>query len=188
MGHILMFEQFDVTTPDVTEGNTSEKLLQKELRESNLLYHSTSFESLLGILRTDTLWGSHYDDGISTSRDKDYLFHSTVDGIIKRGKGECQLVLDRDRLKQKYRIRAHDYEDFKSYSDPDFNQAEDRIQTTKITNITRYIVGIHLNRNVLSNHMDLMTEFHETLKNSGIIIFGKNWEILKLRNRTPSPS
>ena len=78
---------------------------------------------------TKTLWGSHYDDGISTSRDRDYLFHSTVDGIIKRGRDECQLILDRDKLKQRYRIRTHDYEEFKSYSDPDFNQAEDIIQT-----------------------------------------------------------
>lgn len=179
MGHILMFEQFNVATHDVKEDNISEKLLQKELRESNLLYHSTSFESLLEILRTDILWGSHYDDGISTSRDKDYLFHSTVDGVIKRGRGECQLVLDRDKVKQRYRIKAFDYEEFKSYSDPDFNQAEDRIQTNKITNITRYIVGIHLNRNVRSNYRKLMTEFHETLKNNGIIIFGKNWGILK---------
>lgn len=158
----------------------NESILDKNLRNKNLLYHSTTFNNLLEILNDNVLYGSDmYDYGIATSRNKNYLFYMNDYGELKSGKGECQLILDRDKIKNNYRIKPFDWEEYKREKDKNYHQSEDKILTSKIVNIKKYIVGIHLNKNVNNNYTILLEKEKYFLINNNIIIFGSDWEILK---------
>ena len=53
----------------------TEKLLDKHLRNKNLLDHATYFDNLLEILKQNVLYGTNtYDYGVATSRNRNYLF------------------------------------------------------------------------------------------------------------------
>lgn len=157
----------------------NEFLLSKEFRNINLLYHSTTFSNLLQILEDNVLYGSDsYDYGIATSRNKDYLFYISDEGDIERGQGECQLILDRNKINNNYKIKAFDWEEFKLKDDDNYHQSEDKILTDKITNIKKYIIGIQLNKNIQDNLMKLLNKENLFIKKNNIKIFGKNWEIL----------
>lgn len=159
----------------------NEKLLDKSLRSKNLLYHSTSFSNLLEILDSNVLISySLFDFGISTSRNKDYLFSIDYDdtGDIISGGGECQLILDKDKIKSNYKIKPYDYEMYKKIPDNNYHQSEDKILSNKVKNIKKYIVGIHLNKNVHENYKKLLEKENEFIKENNIIIFDKDWNIV----------
>lgn len=146
----------------------------------NLLYHSTYFDDLLEILNDNILYGSHmYDYGIATSRNKNYLFYMNDNGDLKSGEGECQLILDRDKIKYNYKIKPYDWEEFKSIKDKNYHQSEDKILTNKIIGIKNYIVGIHLNKNINDNYTTLLEKEGDFLRKNNITIFDTNWGILK---------
>ena len=158
----------------------NETILDKNLRNKNLLYHSTTFSNLLEILSDNILYGSDmYDYGIATSRNKNYLFYINDYGELKSGDGECQLILDRDKIKNNYKIQPFDWEEYKSVKDKNYHQSEDKILTSKIINIKKYIVGIHLNKNVNDNYSTLLEREGDFLIDKNIIIFGSDWNILK---------
>lgn len=157
----------------------NESILDKKFRSINLLYHSTSFSNLMDILTDNILYGtSSYDYGIATSRNKNYLFLQDNDSGPKRGEGESQLILNRDKIKSNYKIQAFDWEEYKSRSDSNYHQSEDKILTNKIVNIKEYIVGIHLNKNTKHNFKLLLEKEFDFLTNNNITIFDKNWEVL----------
>jgi hypothetical protein len=157
-----------------------ESILDRNLRNKNLLYHSTTFNNLLEILNDNVLYGSDmYDYGIATSRNKNYLFHMNDYGELKSGEGECQLILDRDKIKNNYRIKPFDWEEYKSVKDKNYHQSEDKILTSKIIDIKKYIIGIHLNKNVNNNYIILLKKEGDFLIDNNIIIFGSDWNTLK---------
>ena len=158
----------------------NESILDRHLRIKNLLYHSTTFNNLLEILNDNVLYGSDtYDYGIATSRNKNYLFYINDYGEVKSGEGECQLILDRDKIKNSYRIKPFDWEEYKSVKDKNYHQSEDKILTNKIIDIKKYIVGIHLNKNVNNNYTILLEKEGDFLIDNNIIIFGSDWNILR---------
>ena len=133
-------------------------ILQKELRYRNLLYHSSNWEGFIGIMNTGILYGADtYDYGVSTSRNKHYAFGRVeIDGELntEHNGGDIQLILDKDKLKTKYKIKSFDWEEWKrgiTYTNDysDFNQSEDKILTNKITDIHKYIIGLHIVKNTL---------------------------------------
>lgn len=158
----------------------NENILDKTLRNKNLLYHSTSFNNLLEILSDNILYGTYmYDYGIATSRNKNYLFYIDEFGEIKSGEGECQLILDRDKIKNNYRIKAFDWEEYKRLKDKNYHQSEDKILTNKIIDIKKYIIGIHLNKNINKNYKILLEKEKHFIIDNDIVIFGRDWEIFK---------
>ncbi|MCK9319194.1 hypothetical protein [Methanoculleus sp.] len=158
----------------------NESILDKNIRNKNLLYHSTSFNNLLVILNDNVLYGTDtYDYGIATSRNKNYLFYMSDYGELKSGEGECQLILDRDKIKNNYKIKPFDWEEYKSVKDKNYHQSEDKILTSKMVNIKKYIVGIHLNKNVNDNYTKLLEKEGNFLIDNNIIIFDSDWNILK---------
>jgi len=159
-----------------------EKLLSKELRTKNLLYHATSFENLISILNDDVLYGTHmYDRGVATSRNKDYLFYMDEDGEMFSGGAETQLILDGDKIRNKYKVSPFDWEEFKRHPEPVYHQSEEKILTDKIVGIHKYIVGIHLNKNVDENYLNLIgdKQFKSLIEKYNWIIFDENWVIKK---------
>ena len=160
----------------------NEAILPKELRYKNLLFHATSFINLIEILTKNYLYGcGDVDDGISTSRSKDYLYNNIgwFSDVSIRGTADCQLILDRDLIKTKFKIKPYDFEEYKKLgSNPPYDlevvQSEDKILTYKILNIKRYIVGIHINNNP-SKYIDEL----KPLLEKNWLIFDKNWKLIK---------
>jgi len=64
------------------------------------------------------------------------------------------------------------------YNDPNYLQSEDKIITNKITDIKKYIIGIHLNKNVKNNFKDLLCQEKDFLENNSILIFDTNRNII----------
>lgn len=146
-------------------------ILDIDLRKKNLLYHSTSFNNLLSILNDNILYGSVcYDYGIATSRNKNYLFLLNEYGDCISGGGECQLILDKDKIKNKYKIVPFDWEEYKLINDLNYHQSEEKILTNKIVDIKKYIIGIHLNKNINKNLKKLNTISKD------ILIFDNKWK------------
>jgi hypothetical protein len=160
----------------------NEAILPKELRYKNILYHSTSFENLISILKENVLYGlGDVDYGIATSRSKDYLYNNNgwcIDDISVRGTADCQLILNRDLIKTKYKIVPYDFEEFKKLgSNPPYNseiiQSEDKILTSKLNNIKKYIIGIHIN-----NDPSKYIEELKSLIENNWLVFDKNWNLI----------
>jgi hypothetical protein len=147
----------------------NEAILPKELRYKNLLFHSTSFENLVNILKENILKAGRddiYTSSVSFTRCKD-LLHSYEDEP-----GECQLIIDKDLLRTKYKIEPFDWMGMKYKFD--MCQMEDRVVNNDINNIQKYIIGIHIN-NVSSNYIKELRK----LLQSNWLIFDKNWELIK---------
>ena len=158
-------------------------LIPKELRNKNLLYHSTLMENFERILRENEIYGSDtYDDGIATSRNKHYAFGHDEEGLGKMHNiGEVQFILDRDKIKNVCKIKAFDWENYKSNSFSEtgkwsnFGQSEDKIycKNNTLKNLSNFIVGIHVVKN----------EFLEEVLSNKFIkddwyIFNENWELV----------
>jgi hypothetical protein len=158
-----------------------EKLLPKELRDSNLLFHATSYECFYNILKQNKLYGSNcYDSGVATSRNKSYLHNfSEYSGELEPGTADCQLILDKDKLKTQYKIKAFDWEEYKREPDKKFHQSEDKIITHMISPIDKYIIGIQFNNDLDYNLLKFKSsEFWNKVIDNNWIIFDKDWNIL----------
>ncbi|MCK9446201.1 hypothetical protein M0Q50_04830 [bacterium] len=155
-------------------------LLPKDLRQMNLLYHSTWLEYFEKILKDDELYGTDmYDSGVSNSRNKHYAFGMN-DDEFGHNVGEIQLILDRDKIKQNYKINAFDWEEYKrtdnktgEYSN--YHQPEDKIITDKIKNIHKYIIGLHIVKNdilldIIENKLIL-----NKIKEYNWLVFDEDW-------------
>jgi hypothetical protein len=157
-------------------------LLPKTQRVKNLLYHASSMNSIFSILKDNELRGtSGYDYGVATSRSKDYLFLLNFeDGNIIRGGADAQLILDREKLKTKYKVVPFDWEEFKLIDDPNYHQAEDKVMTSAIENLDRFVVGIQLNRSVHRNFQILWndSEIKEKIITNKWNVFDTKWNLL----------
>ena len=96
------------------------------------------------------------------------------------GTADCQLILDRDLIKTKYEINPYDFEEYKKDGSnfpykPELIQSEDKIVTSAIKNIKRYIIGIHIN----NDPSKYIAELNTFLKDNWLI-FDKNWKLIKL--------
>ena len=154
-------------------------ILPKELRNKNLIYHSTSLENFEEILNSDTLYGSEfYDSGIATSRNKHYAYGSTENEPYESGHnlGDIQLILDRDKIKYNHKISAFDWEELKldksltgKYSNS--HQSEDKKKTQELNNISKYIIGIHIVKNKILNKIFKIIKKYP----NNWIIFDEDW-------------
>ena len=159
----------------------NEAILPKELRYKNILYHATSFENLISILKENVLYGlGDVDYGIATSRSKDYLYNNNgwFSDFSIRGTADCQLILDRDLIKTKYKIVPYDFEEYKKLgSNPPYDleviQSEDKILKGKIIDIKKYIIGIHIN----NDPYKYMDELKPLIENNWLV-FDKNWNLI----------
>ena len=104
-----------------------------EAKQVGVLYHITSIKNLLAILKTNQLQGAI--NGISTTRNK-YLYKT----ISTVGGNQCQLVLNGDKLSNKYKIKP--YNDLTNISYGDEN--EELIYTRVINNVKKYIIKVQL--------------------------------------------
>jgi hypothetical protein len=161
---------------------TEKYLLPKSHRTKNLLYHASSFNNILSILKQNRINGTvGYDFGVATSRNKDYLFLLDFEtGDIIRGGADAQFILDRDKLKARYKIQAFDWEEMKQSDDHNHHQAEDKVLTSAIESIDRYIMAIQLNKAVHRNFQILWADNHirEKIIVNKWDIFDSEWKLL----------
>lgn len=103
-----------------------------ESKQVGILYHYTSFSNGLWIIKSNTLKGSISKPSfVSLTRDKSFhKQHRIMAGT------DLRLVLDGDKLSTKYKIKPHDFgaED----------ESEERILTTAIIDIKKYLIRIDL--------------------------------------------
>ena len=161
------------------------KILPKELRNMDLLYHSTKMEYVDRILKTDTLEGTgDYDYGVATSRNKHYAYgtHSAEeDENWGYNAGHIQFILDRAKIKYKYKIEAFDWEEMKLNAKPKLGehdsgiQSEDKIMTNKIKNISKYIIGIHIVHGEYEYELLTNQLFVEKVNVNNWTVFDENW-------------
>lgn len=166
-----------------------EKILPKSFRKHNLLYHSTTFENFIKIMKENTLWENiDYDFGVSTSRNRNYIFGIDEDGNVLKNNGEIQIILDKIKLQHNYKIKAFDWENYKQIPNDNYHQSEDKIHTT-IKNLDKYIIGFHINKNDVNipegniNIIDYLKKwdyFIEKYNNFNWSIFDKNWNIIQI--------
>jgi len=161
----------------------NEAILPKELRYKNILYHATSFENLISILKENILYSSGaVDYGIATSRSKDYLYNTDAwfRDLSIRGTADCQLILDKDLIKIKFKIIPYDFEEYKKLGSNhpyklEYIQSEDKILKSKIIDIKKYIIGIHIN----NNPYKYIDELNSLIENDWLV-FDKNWKLISL--------
>ena len=159
-------------------------LLPKEIRNKSLLYHATTLDSFEYILKENELYGTHgYDFGVATSRNKHYNFGNSEDNEeIMYNQGDVQLILDKDKIKNKYKTSAFDWEQWKSTNSEtgvynDYHQSEDKILTNNIKNIKQYIIGIHIAK------QEYLEDVLEICRKNNFFpeyIFDEDWNQLKL--------
>jgi hypothetical protein len=161
------------------------KMLPRELRNKNLIYHATKIKFFDRLLRTNTLYGSEwYDSGVSTSRNKHYAYGSmenSEDGEWGYNAGDVQFIFDKDKLKTKYKVGAFDWEESKlkkskvgEYSD--FHQSEEKIMTDEIENFTDYVIGIHIVHNYLIDDLKENELLRNCVNDKNWIVFDEDWE------------
>lgn len=167
-----------------------EALLPKKLRNYNLLYHSTTFKSFIDIINENFLKATtDYDFGVATSRNKDYIFGRDYDDDIPRqGYGDIQIILDRNKLKNHYKIKAYDWEGWKLTNDVDIIQSEDKIFKS-IKDLDKYIIGFHVNvkdvmiEDINVNIFDYLSNWEFFIKKceeNNWVIFDEKWRIIVL--------
>jgi hypothetical protein len=157
-------------------------LLPKELRNKSLLYHATTLDSFEYILKENELYGTHgYDFGVATSRNKHYNFGNSEDNEeFMYNQGDVQLILDKDKLKNKYKTSAFDWEEWKSTKSKtgiynDYHQSEDKILTNNIKNIKQYIIGIHIAKH---DYLEDVLKICKENNFSPEYIFDEDWDQL----------
>lgn len=179
---------------DINELKTA-YVLPKELRISNLIYHATTLESFVGIIKDDLIYQTTvYDNGVSTSRNKFYNFTANTDDEHKYNNADIQLILDKDKLKHNYKIKAFDYEEMKSKrgkigSYSDYHQSEDKIYSD-IKNLHKYLIGFQISKKYgkiwnkierrdyveeIIPYLKNNTNFVDYSKNNNLIIFDEDW-------------
>lgn len=159
-------------------------ILPKELRNISLLYHATTIDSFNNIIKNDILYGTtDYDFGIATSRNKHYNFGYNDNNLNKLyNQGEIQLILNKNKLKNKYKIIPFDWENWKSIKSKtgvynNYHQTEDKIITDKIDNIKQYIIGIHISKNkYIQKVLNICKEYNFYPS----YIFNENWQQINI--------
>jgi len=160
------------------------RILKEELNEilqdiqGAPLYHHTTESRALSIMNSDTMKGTRPDDDIlevdptltntpnqsmiSFTRDKNFIPSSTIGagsgGIGDASKLKVIFVLDKEKLKSRYKVVPFDYKSLedrwnKKRQDPENreptpprmgkdNEYEERVLTNKIFPLKRYLIDI----------------------------------------------
>jgi hypothetical protein len=178
--NIIFYNLNNVSKKRLIWETIQEKLLPKKIRYEKLLYHSTTYENFYNILKTNKLFGTDdYDYGIATSRNRYYLHHISEYGDLEPGKADCQIILNRDKIKNNYKIKPFDWENYKRRQDQKYHQSEDKILTNVIYPIDKYIIGIQLNNNPEYNFRFLKkSKYWKKIEKNNWIIFDNKWNIL----------
>jgi hypothetical protein len=123
------------------------KRLLKEAKQVGTLYHFTSFDSLKNILQSNTIkgsWGNEDVKGkyVSTTRDKNLW---KTDPNLGAEELQVALVLDGDKLSNKYKIRPYAYEPYRVL-DRSGAEAEELIMLPNgvLPDIDQYLLGVSL--------------------------------------------
>ena len=102
--------------------------VMKEAKQAGIMYHYTKYDNLLSILKDDMIMkGEH--NYISFTRNK---------RNIKSGLA-CQIVLDGDKLSNRYKIEPFDY-----FNMTGEDEQEERVLTRVIKNVHQYIREINI--------------------------------------------
>lgn len=170
-------------------------VLPKELRISNLLYHATTLEGFIGIIKSDIIYQTtRYDFGVSTSRNKFYNFTANTDEEHQHNNADIQFILDKNKLRHNHKIKAYDYEEMKSSKSKiggyaDFHQSEDKVYGD-IKDLHKYLIGIQISkkygniwnaskreedREEIIPYLKDNTNFIEYIKKNNLIIFDEDW-------------
>ena len=143
-------------------GVISEKL---EDIQGTPLYHKTSTHNGIDIIESDSLRGNWASDeylrkdkrlantktqmSISFTRDKNWQPDSTIGGWIESGITPLEdpgmtFVVDRDKLKTKYKIEPFNYQGIEPNSEykEKFNELEERVMTNEIYPLHKYVIDI----------------------------------------------
>lgn len=106
-----------------------------EVKQVGVLYHSTTYENLLQILKDDMLLkGNH--NYISFTRNK----------INVKSSLPCQIIVDGDKLSNSYKVEPFDY--FKGrYNDYSTDEQEERVLIRMIKNLHKYVIKVIINYN-----------------------------------------
>ena len=97
--------------------------------------------------------------------------------------GDVQLILDRDLVKRHHKIKAYDWEEFKTTKGKtgvyhDYIQAEDKILANSLKNVTKYIVGIHIVKDKFIDDIFEDPIIKDKLLSKDIVVFNEDWEII----------
>jgi hypothetical protein len=122
-----------------------------ERKNIGILYHVTSIQSLVSILKTNTIQGSDvsmdggntYINLISTTRNKSFLYDFRNKDMV------AQIVLDGNMISDNYKIKSFDYWRGEHYIEGETHiEDEDEelifVGSGGLKNITSYIVKVNL--------------------------------------------
>jgi len=122
-----------------------------ESKNVGILYHFTSIENLIEIINSNEMIGN---GSISFTRDKNFL-DTTGAESIGSDSTECRIVVDGDKLSNKYKIRPYNFfsnistrpnrETGLSIDGEDFiagPESEEVVLTDRIENIKDYIIRV----------------------------------------------
>lgn len=122
------------------------KQIFDEAKQVGTLYHYTNIENLISILKTNTLITNSLF--ISTTRSKTFI---DINQSLKFS--DARLILDGDKLSQKYKIKP--YKAFDAVSKLYHTEQEEIILTKKINNILIYCLDIQVKDNIENNNLRL---------------------------------
>jgi len=115
-----------------------------EAKQVGTLYHFTTLQSLLDILKTNTLKTSNKFEKdklptVSLTRDK----LGDIGGVGGTGTKTVRISIDGNKLSNKYKITPYNY----YFNYPDFKESEDEMEEIiqgDINDITNYIIEIRI--------------------------------------------
>lgn len=119
----------------------SEQIIKETAKSVGNLYHYTTIDSLFKILNENALKTINLDS-ISFTRNKN--FHKQIRDLNKPL--EVRLLIDGDKISNKYKIIPHSDKDF--VNSPDEREQEERV-FKEIHNIKNYIKLIEINEGSL---------------------------------------
>lgn len=136
-----------------------------EARQVGPIYHFTSFDSLKNILQSNTIkgsWGNQDVKGkyVSVTRDKNLW---KTEPNLGAEEIQVALVLDGDKISNKYKIRPYAYEPYRDL-DRSGAEAEELIMlpTGVLSNVNQYLLGVKV--------LEPNSKFEKFLTSKGINI------------------
>jgi len=130
-----------------SKGFNIENILN-EAKQVGTLYHFTSLKNLLSIIQNNTLIASNTTDFIDKKLKLQCVSltrTSNKNQFSISNKSECVLILDGDKLSNKYKITPYHDPNQYYFSDEEYDEMEERI-CKNIVNLDKYIIKIILSK------------------------------------------
>lgn len=130
-----------------------------EAKQVGILYHYTSLQGLLNIIRTNHLRASTPNNKFVISFTRDKNFHKSNNRYI--GSMQVSIIIDGNKLSNKYKITP--YQDLATKADVITNklkwdkESEETVVGEKgITNIKNYILGVRIHPEFIPDDSDIL--------------------------------